>query len=260
MVRPYVRYSDIMIVFSCTVLLTTIIYISAMMGLHHEHRVYARETGQQTGLVQVVVFWLMMLGVSVLVSLTLVCVILCCCHLEKFVETTKNFYTNIVVGTWLRRFRDNCTYVRKLFGRTDVTVNDEEQCLIVRDEYLNSSEDGSEPRPTSPRRRRVKFVVECAMAARNKFPLFKRSQANRIVVRKFIYDMMVARNMRASHIQAQLDYAVNLAFVENEGERDVRVMEATRSYESFTRTPKLVKPSWWNPLGSVRKPIGWTTD
>lgn len=58
-----------------------------------------------------------------------------------------------------------------------------------------------------------KIVVIMARAAKAEFGLLKRTEANRLVVQKFIRDAMRDRNMRPTHIAWYLPLAVEAAFI-----------------------------------------------
>jgi hypothetical protein len=80
------------------------------------------------------------------------------------------------------------------------------------------------------RTRRDKMAVTCAQMARNKFPITQRSEANRLVVRKYIFGLMEQHGLRPQHIRATLDISVSLAFTPDSVDLMVTVFESTQAY------------------------------
>jgi hypothetical protein len=78
--------------------------------------------------------------------------------------------------------------------------------------------------------RRDNMAVTCAQMARNKFPITQRSEANRLVVRKYIFGLMEQQGLRPQHIRATLDISVSLAFTPDSVDLMVNVFESTQAY------------------------------
>jgi hypothetical protein len=78
--------------------------------------------------------------------------------------------------------------------------------------------------------RRDKMAVTCAQMARNKFPITHRTEANRLVVRKYIYGLLEQHGLRPQHIRATLDISVSLAFVPDQVDLMVNAFESTQAY------------------------------
>jgi len=58
-----------------------------------------------------------------------------------------------------------------------------------------------------------KFIAACVLAAKNQFGTPALIEANRLVVRKFVADLMTQRGMRPSHISKFLPFVEELVFV-----------------------------------------------
>jgi hypothetical protein len=65
---------------------------------------------------------------------------------------------------------------------------------------------------------RGKFLAKIVLLAKAEFGLLKRLESNRLMVRKYLRDLMRERGMRPSHIAQQLDVGVALFFVPNEAD------------------------------------------
>jgi hypothetical protein len=113
--------------------------------------------------------------------------------------------------------------------------------------------------PGISRTRRDAFVVTCSQMAKNKFPLNKRSEANRQVVRKYISDIMVERGMRPQHIRASLDLAVALTFTRDQYDVEVEAFELSEAYRR--NAPQQLygsTPGWWPFRTRISRP-GYST-
>jgi hypothetical protein len=67
-----------------------------------------------------------------------------------------------------------------------------------------------------PEGNRGKFLAKIVLLAKAEFGLLKRLESNRLMVRKYLRDLMRERGMRPSHIAQQLDVGVALFFVPSE--------------------------------------------
>jgi len=76
----------------------------------------------------------------------------------------------------------------------------------------NAPQPVGQPPPYQPRIRPYSFFVTVVCAAKIEFNLRGHTEADRLVVRRFIKDKMVLHGMRVAHIAKQLDLAVEAAF------------------------------------------------
>jgi hypothetical protein len=60
---------------------------------------------------------------------------------------------------------------------------------------------------------RHRFIASCVHDAKNRFGIPEDSVANRMVVRKTVFDMMTARGMRPTHISRHINTVVELVFL-----------------------------------------------
>jgi hypothetical protein len=96
------------------------------------------------------------------------------------------------------------------------------------------------------RERREAFIVTCSQMAKNHFPLNKRSEANRQVVKKYIYDIMKERGMRPQHIRSSLPMAIALTFTRDEYDVEVEQFEQTDAYlKNNVETQYYAQSGWW---------------
>lgn len=68
------------------------------------------------------------------------------------------------------------------------------------------------PLPSSPARR-YRYSAYCARLAKAEFGLLKRTEANRLMVQKFIRDEMRSHNVRPTHVSFLLPIAVEATFL-----------------------------------------------
>lgn len=90
-------------------------------------------------------------------------------------------------------------------------------------------------------------VVTFALHAKAKFGLQERSEANRVVVRRFIYSEMVSHGMRPTHIAKIIDLATLLTFVPTD--TDVRVAQMSMCKDWCDRDSFVKRPSASGPAG-----------
>jgi len=129
--------------------------------------------------------------------------------------------------------------------------------VLVGDQIVIQTTDGPEQLKYDTRfRKRVMLtlVQEC----KNKFPLFRRSEANRLVARKFLYERMIEIGMRPAHIRGALDMAVELCFTADATDREVEKFTATLAYRNNLPQVRYKFMLW--RLGFVKvDPPGFTT-
>lgn len=87
----------------------------------------------------------------------------------------------------------------------------------------------------------VTLVQEC----KNKFPMFKRSEANRMVARRFLYERMVEIGMRPSHIRNSLDVCVALVFSRDQADNDVDELLASQPYRQINAVSRQFEYTGW---------------
>jgi hypothetical protein len=90
------------------------------------------------------------------------------------------------------------------------------------------------------RNRRALIAVTVSQMAKNKFPISRRTEANRLVVRRFVHDALKQHGMRPSHIRKTIDMAVSLAFTPDESDLEVIAYESSIAYRkrvAFYETP-----------------------
>jgi len=66
------------------------------------------------------------------------------------------------------------------------------------------------------RRKRVSYVARCAKDAQVEFGLLKPTDSNRLMVQRYLRDLMLSHNVRRSAIASSLPLAINLVFVPNQ--------------------------------------------
>jgi hypothetical protein len=101
------------------------------------------------------------------------------------------------------------------------------------------------------RPRALGIVASMAIEAKNEFPLSKHSEANRLVVRAFIFKRMKELGMRPSHIHKCLDLAVSAAFVPDDTDVFAKQYESSKFVTQAHRKmdAAMVVPHWWNGYG-----------
>jgi hypothetical protein len=100
-------------------------------------------------------------------------------------------------------------------------------------------------------RRRSQFVAYCIRKTKFKFGLLRRTEANRLMVRKFVVDIMVERGVRDSHIYNQVDDVTELTFVPNEADvirAEMRSAHQVVEMEYQAHRPYEAPRSWWQWL------------
>lgn len=122
---------------------------------------------------------------------------------------------------------------------------------------------GADQGPGTPWRVRLGhgmgFLAAVVNSAQNEFGCPTRSEANMLVVRKYVKDLMVARGMRPTHIARHIDLVVSLVFVPNDRQIQARRYFASeawkRSREEYDyETPREV--SWWRWVFPLPEGLG----
>jgi hypothetical protein len=91
------------------------------------------------------------------------------------------------------------------------------------------------------KRNKGRFLAKVVVFAKAKFGKCTRSEANRLMVRKFLFDLMVERGMRNAHIAQHLDICVALFFVPSNAQIKAEQIASTR--EAVSRSI-LASASW----------------
>lgn len=99
---------------------------------------------------------------------------------------------------------------------------------------------------------KANFVGAVVRAAKAEFGLMEDEPANRRVVHRFMYDMMVGRGMRPTHIHRFLPMCVELAFVPDSVELEAKLVRQSRVVKD--RQAAMVAARRFEQLGAV---LGW---
>lgn len=86
----------------------------------------------------------------------------------------------------------------------------------------------------TPQMCKTRFRAKVVLSAKAEFGYIPRSEANRLMVRKHIRDLMRSHGMRDSHIARNADICVSLFFIPSAADIDAHKIKA--SYEAITRT------------------------
>jgi len=145
-------------------------------------------------------------------------------------------------GALLYRRRNFLTVAEEVLGDDLARHVDE-----IDDEVEECS---SRPVADEPRRitfgKRKTFIAACVLEAKVQFGLPTDCEANRLMIRKFVRDMMVERGMRPTHIAGFLDLVVELVFVPSEDQILARRLRASVAWA--TRRERYAEPlqtMWW---------------
>jgi hypothetical protein len=99
-----------------------------------------------------------------------------------------------------------------------------------------------------------RFQSRLILFAKAEFGLLRRSQANRLMVRKDLRDLMRDRGVRPSHIAAHLDTAVAIFFIPSK--KDVSNHQVGASALANERDD-LVTTQWESIFGGVSRMLGF---
>jgi RNase P/RNase MRP subunit POP5 len=118
-------------------------------------------------------------------------------------------------------------------------------------------EEEDEPEFYNPVRKQGRFVAKVVTMAKANFGSCVKSEANRLMVRKFMLDLMRERGMRCTHITQHLDICVALFFVPSNAQIVAAQIASTR--EAITRTT-LVSAVWESFYGLFKPGEGSKQD
>jgi hypothetical protein len=80
---------------------------------------------------------------------------------------------------------------------------------------------------TWTRRSHKSLIVILSQEAKNRFPLIRKSEANYLVVRRYIHDRLTEHGVRPWRIRSVIEIAVELAFVPDEYQIEAATFAAT---------------------------------
>jgi len=86
---------------------------------------------------------------------------------------------------------------------------------------------GSEFHRPWTRRSHKSLIVTLSQEAKNKFPIHKKTEANYLVVRRYIYDRLIEHGVRPAHIRSVIEMATALSFVPDKFNHAVVTFEST---------------------------------
>jgi len=98
---------------------------------------------------------------------------------------------------------------------------------------------------------RQRAVVKAALHAKAKFGLMTRTEANRMVIRRYVVEQMEAFGMRPTHIAAVADLATLMAFVPTDNE--IFTAQASLCKEWCDRVDFMKHPTALGPAGTGLK-------
>ncbi len=103
---------------------------------------------------------------------------------------------------------------------------------------------------------RGRFQAKVIAAAKAEFGLLQRTHANRLMVRKFMRDLMRDRKMRPSHIAQHLDVSVSIFFIPSKADIDAHKVNA--SLEALIRDGE-VSSVWESYYGALGRMLGFSS-
>jgi len=102
--------------------------------------------------------------------------------------------------------------------------------------------------------KRGRFQAKLVAIAKAEFGLLGRTQANRLMVRKFLRDHMRERGMRPTHIAQHLDVSVACFFIPSEQDMIAHQLGASR--EALTRDA-MINTAWQSAYGFLGRMLGF---
>jgi len=102
-----------------------------------------------------------------------------------------------------------------------------------------------------------KFRMLAIGAAKAEFGMLKRTEANRLMVRKYLKAWMERTDLRKSHMYLHLDFCTNCSFVPTAADIEAHQIGATRA--ALTAQSKL--HTWWeSAYGSFGRMVGFKSE
>lgn len=105
--------------------------------------------------------------------------------------------------------------------------------------------------------KRGRFQAKLIAIAKAEFGLLARTQANRLMVRKFLRDHMRERGMRPTHIAQHLDVSVACFFIPSS--QDIVAHQLGASREALTREG-IINTAWESAYGFLGHMLGFKRD
>jgi hypothetical protein len=98
---------------------------------------------------------------------------------------------------------------------------------------------------------RGRFQAKVVSIAKAEFGYLNRTQANRLMVRKFMRDFMRERGMRPTHIAQHLDVSVACFFIPSDQDMIAYQLGASREAISRDRVINTLWESYFGPIGRM---------
>jgi hypothetical protein len=95
------------------------------------------------------------------------------------------------------------------------------------------------------------FQAKVIKVAKAEFGYLKRSEANRLMVRKYMRDLMRDRGMRPSHIAHHVDICVAIFFIPSRVDMEAHQIGAARDAHERNSVMITAWESFFGPLGSM---------
>lgn len=108
-----------------------------------------------------------------------------------------------------------------------------------------------------PKMCKTRFRSKVVLCAKAEFGLINRTEANRMMVRKFLRDKMRSHGLRPSHIAAHVDICVALFFIPSRS--DIYAAKVNASYEAVTRD-ECVGNAWISAYTYFGKMLGFQSE
>lgn len=122
---------------------------------------------------------------------------------------------------------------------------------------IDSESEGDDQEFFHPKMKRKNFLARLVRLAKSEFGLIPRTQANKLMVRKFLRDHMREKKMRPSHIVQHLDVSVACFFIPSEQEIIAHQLGAAR--EAHNRDG-LINSLWDSAYGNFGRMLGFKSE
>lgn len=105
--------------------------------------------------------------------------------------------------------------------------------------------------------KRGKFQAKLIQIAKAEFGLLRRTEANRLMVRKFLRDHMREHGMRPTHIAQHLDVSTACFFIPSEQDMIAHQLGASR--EALSRD-RVINTIWESAYGAIGRMLGFKNE
>jgi len=105
------------------------------------------------------------------------------------------------------------------------------------------------------RKMRGRFQAWLIGEAKIEFGMLQRSESNRLMVRKYLKDLMINKGMRPSHIHANLDMSVAIFFIPSK--IDIAVNSVGATLDAQRRNDKYYG-EWTSMFGRLGQKLGFS--